>query len=76
MVEQLWAAQTAAKMAKTAAAGKTAGIAGTAKAVAAKTLAVMAAPTFGIVSLVAIIGFEYWKGTKDAKGFAAEKAGG
>lgn len=44
------------------------------KTLAAKTLAVMATPAFGIASLVAIVGFEYWKGLRDAQQFGAAQA--
>jgi len=62
-------ATTAAAAAPTA---TTAGISTTAVLSAAK--AAVLSPVFGVAALIGIIGFEWWKGSRDAKGFAsAEK---
>ncbi|MDM8536953.1 hypothetical protein QUF70_09390 [Desulfobacterales bacterium HSG17] len=50
------------------------GAATTTGTVIATAKAAVLSPVFGVAALAGIIAFEWWKGSKDAKGFAgAEK---
>jgi len=66
------AVSAAAPAATTATATATSGISTTAVLSAAK--AAVLSPVFGAAVLIGIIGFEWWKGTRDAKEFASAKA--
>ena len=65
----------AAPAAKASAASVPAAKAGISATVLSTAKAAVISPIFGVVALGGIIAFEWWKGTRDARGFAsAEKA--
>lgn len=49
-----------------------AGLAGGSK-ILATAKAAMLSPAFGAAALIGVIAFEWWKGSRDAKGFADAK---